>query len=87
MCLKRKFLKFVIIDEPALDVTPILQKNYTVDQMFKTAEDFFVSIGWPKLPHSFWKKSLFVEPKDRNVTCHASAWDLSVIRNGSKDVR
>ena len=81
------FLKFVIIDEPALDVTPILQKKLTVEQMFKTAEDFFLSIGWPKLPHLFWKRSLFKEPKDRNVTCHASAWDFSVVRNGSEDVR
>jgi peptidyl-dipeptidase A len=46
--------------------------------MTKVAEDFYVSLGMPKLPDSFWKKSLLVEPRDRAVVCHASAWDMNL---------
>ncbi|XP_066914315.1 angiotensin-converting enzyme-like [Clytia hemisphaerica] len=68
-------------NEPKLDITPALQKDYDVDKMFKTAEEFFTSIGWQKLPKQFWTKSMLVKPEGRNVTCHASAWDFGV-RNG-----
>lgn len=51
--------------------------------MAKTAEDFYTSIGFPSLPESFWKKSMLTRPRDRDVVCHASAWDLD--QNG--DVR
>ena len=49
------------------------------------AESFFISIGFDRLPESFWKRSLIVKPRDpnRNLVCHASAWDMF---NGS-DVR
>jgi peptidyl-dipeptidase A len=51
--------------------------------MAKRAEDFYMSIGFPPLPASFWKKSMLTRPRDRDVVCHASAWDLD--QNG--DVR
>ncbi len=55
-----------------------------VTGVFKKAEDFFTSIGWEKLPDSFWTKSMLEKPKDgRNVVCHASAWDFAI----NKDVR
>lgn len=44
--------------------------------MAKRAEDFYTSIGFPALPESFWKKSMLTRPRDRDVVCHASAWDL-----------
>lgn len=47
-------------------------------KMAKTAEDFYVSLGFPKLPESFWSKSLLVQPRDRDVVCHASAWDMDM---------
>jgi peptidyl-dipeptidase A len=47
-------------------------------KMARTAEDFYVSIGFPKLPDSFWKHSLLVQPRDRDVVCHASAWDMNL---------
>lgn len=74
-------------DEPTIDVTPKLKENYTVNTMFKMAESFFMSLGWPKLPDKFWTHSLFVQPKDRKVECHASAWDFSATDNGQPDVR
>jgi peptidyl-dipeptidase A len=46
--------------------------------MTRVAEDFYVSLGFPKLPDSFWQKSLFVQPRDRDVVCHASAWDMNL---------
>ncbi len=51
--------------------------------MTRLAEDFYVSLDMPKLPDSFWTKSQLVQPRDRDVVCHASAWDM----NFSGDVR
>jgi peptidyl-dipeptidase A len=44
--------------------------------MVKYAENFFVSMGFPALPPTFWERSLFTKPADRDVVCHASAWDI-----------
>ena len=55
----------------------------TAKQMFKRSEDFYTSLGLKKLPDSFWEKTQFIKPRDRDVVCHASAWDLDM--NG--DVR
>ena len=38
------------------------------------AERFYTSIGFDPLPASFWERSLFVRPRDRDVVCHPSAW-------------
>jgi len=62
----------------AIDVTKRLAvKGYDEKAMVRTAENFFTSLGFEPLPDSFWTKSLFTKPKDRDVQCHASAWDLS----------
>ena len=47
-------------------------------KMTRVAEDFYVSLGMPKLPESFWQKSLLTRPRDRDVVCHASAWDMNM---------
>ena len=44
--------------------------------MVRTAERFFTSLGFEPLPKTFWERSLFVKPRDRDVVCHASAWDI-----------
>jgi peptidyl-dipeptidase A len=65
-------------DTPAIDITERLAvKGYDEKAMVRTAEAFFTSLGFAPLPDSFWKKSLFTKPRDREVQCHASAWDLS----------
>jgi len=65
-------------ETPAIDVTKRLAvKQYNEIEMVRTAENFFKSLGFEALPDSFWEKSLFVKPRDRDVQCHASAWDLS----------
>ena len=59
---------------PGYDVTKLLEAK-KVDQvgMFHIAENFFTSLGLQKLPETFWKRSLMVKPRDREVVCHASA--------------
>jgi peptidyl-dipeptidase A len=47
-------------------------------KMTKVAEDFYVSLGMQKLPESFWQKSMLTRPRDRDVVCHASAWDMNM---------
>jgi peptidyl-dipeptidase A len=47
-------------------------------RMTRIAEDFYISLGMPKLPDSFWQKSLLTRPRDRDVVCHASAWDMNM---------
>ena len=65
------------------DVTKTLQeKNFNVQKMFSLAEDFFTSLGLYKMPTSFWNNSVLVKPKNKDMVCHASAWDIS-----STDVR
>ena len=37
-------------------------------------ERFYTSIGFEPLPTTFWERSLFVRPRDREAVCHPSAW-------------
>lgn len=46
--------------------------------MVRAGERFYTSIGFEPLPKTFWERSLFVRPKDRDVVCHASAWDIDL---------
>jgi peptidyl-dipeptidase A len=51
-------------------------KNVGPVDMVRVAERFFTSLGLEPLPKTFWERSLFVKPRDRDVVCHASAWDI-----------
>ena len=65
-------------ETPAIDLTKRLAvKGYDEKAMVRTAETFFKSLGFDSLPDTFWTRSLFTKPRDRDVQCHASAWDLS----------
>ena len=44
--------------------------------MVRIGERFFTSLGFEPLPQTFWERSLFVKPRDREVVCHASAWNI-----------
>jgi peptidyl-dipeptidase A len=48
-------------------------------EMARIAERFFTSLGFDPLPKTFYERSLFVKPKDREVVCHASAWDINSV--------
>ena len=59
------------------DVTAALvAKKYDSQKMVKQAENFFVSLGFEPLPTTFWTRSMFTRPRDREVICHASASDF-----------
>lgn len=63
--------------KPSVDVTPtMVTKNMTALDMFKVSEEFFTSLGLKAMPDEFWKYSLIEKPKDREIICHASAWDF-----------
>ncbi len=63
--------------DPGFDLTEILKKRNTDDrQMVKYGEQFFTSLGFKPLPKTFWERSQFSKPRDREVVCHASAWDI-----------
>lgn len=64
--------------EASLDVTKALKdKGITEDKLAHMGEDFFVNLGLQKLPDTFWTRSMLRKPKDREVVCHASAWDVT----------
>jgi peptidyl-dipeptidase A len=63
--------------EPGIDLTAILkERDYTPEDMIRAGEGFFTSLGFEPLPQTFWERSLITEPRDRDVDCHASAWDV-----------
>jgi peptidyl-dipeptidase A len=47
----------------------------------KTGENFFSSLGFAPLPETFWERSMITKPADREVVCHASAWDVDNIED------
>jgi peptidyl-dipeptidase A len=66
------------------DLTQILKaRNTDAKQMVRYGEGFFTSLGFDQLPATFWERSLLIKPADREVVCHASAWDIDY----EKDVR
>ncbi|SEI89861.1 peptidyl-dipeptidase A [Sphingomonas sp. OV641] len=59
------------------DIGDLLKaKQYDPVKMVKTGEGFYSSLGFAPLPETFWKRSQIVKPQDREVICHASAWDV-----------
>ena len=61
----------------AYDLSKILKvKKIDELEMVRYGERFFSSLGFAPLPKTFWQRSLFVKPGDREVVCHASAWDV-----------
>jgi peptidyl-dipeptidase A len=66
------------------DLTALLKaRNVDAKGMAKYGEGFFTSLGFAPLPDTFWERSLFTKPRDRDVVCHASAWDV----DSDQDVR
>jgi len=49
--------------------------------MVHYGENFFTSLGFPALPKTFWERSQFVHPRDSEVVCHASAWDIDSVND------
>jgi peptidyl-dipeptidase A len=64
------------------DLTELLVSNkYTPEKIVRTGESFFTSLGFQPLPESFWTRSMITAPRDREVVCHASAWDVDNVED------
>jgi peptidyl-dipeptidase A len=63
--------------------TELKRQKYDAVRMTRQAESFYTSLGMPSLPDSFWERSMLTRPRDREVVCHASAWQM----DGGEDVR
>ncbi|MFZ5728092.1 MAG: M2 family metallopeptidase [Pseudomonadota bacterium] len=61
----------------------LVKANYDPTKMVKTGEAFYSSLGFAPLPQTFWERSQITRPQDREVVCHASAWNL----DGKDDIR
>jgi peptidyl-dipeptidase A len=62
------------------DLSEILKaKKIDPLAMVHFGERFFMSLGFAPLPQTFWERSMFVKPQDRDVVCHASAWDIDYV--------
>ncbi len=71
-------------DAVSLDVTrTLVERDMSPQDMVRSAESFYVSMGLDPLPETFWERSQFTKPRDREVQCHASAWGL----NRGQDLR
>jgi len=68
--------------DPGYDLTKILEAKKTdAKEMVRYGERFFTSLGFDPLPPTFWERSLFTKPRDREVVCHASAWDVDNVND------
>ena len=57
--------------------TLLAAQKWDAGRMAHSAESFYTSLGFPQLPRTFWERSMLTRPRDREVVCHASAWDLA----------
>ncbi len=63
--------------DPGFDLTKVLKaRKFDEEKMVKTGEGFYTSLGFAPLPETFWQRSMIRRPRDREVVCHASAWDV-----------
>jgi peptidyl-dipeptidase A len=68
--------------DPGFSLTDILEKRkMPALDMVRAGERFYTSLGFAPLPKTFFERSLFVRPKDRDVVCHASAWDIDFVED------
>jgi peptidyl-dipeptidase A len=68
--------------KPVFSLTEILKaRKIEPLEMVRTGERFFTSLGFEPLPSTFWERSLFVKPRDREVVCHASAWSIDSVND------
>jgi len=70
------------VGDVGYDLTALLvARKYDPLKMVKAGEGFYTSLGLPALPDTFWQRSMFTKPADREVVCHASAWDIDNVND------
>jgi peptidyl-dipeptidase A len=68
--------------DPGYSLSDILRRRRVgATEMVRMGERFYTSLGLAPLPDTFWQRSLFVKPADREVVCHASAWDIDLVED------
>lgn len=69
-----------LVTVQGVDLDSIIKaRNYNREWVVTAAEDYYVSMGFPKLPKIFWEKSdLYPAPADATYSKnnHASAWHM-----------
>jgi peptidyl-dipeptidase A len=69
-------------DGNSYDLNQLIEKSVADEEaMVKIGEAFFSSLGFEQLPETFWQRSQFVRPRDREVICHASAWNIDAVND------
>ncbi len=61
----------------------LVAHGYDAVKMVHAADNWYQSIGFAPEPKTFWERSQITRPRDRDVICHASAWDI----DGKDDIR
>ncbi|XP_037279288.2 angiotensin-converting enzyme-like isoform X2 [Rhipicephalus microplus] len=65
------------MEDKPLDISKtMVEEKWDAQKMFHAAEDFFTSLGLDNMTSEFWSKSILTKPKDREIQCHASAWNM-----------
>lgn len=54
----------------------LVSHGYDPVKMVHVADNWYQSIGFAPEPATFWERSQITRPRDRDVICHASAWDV-----------
>jgi peptidyl-dipeptidase A len=68
--------------QSSYDMTELLvEAGYDAERMVRTGERFYTSLGLAPLPATFWERSQITRPRDREVVCHASAWDVDNVED------
>jgi peptidyl-dipeptidase A len=68
--------------DPGYSLTDILTRRQTpAVEMVKMGERFYSSLGLAPMPDTFWQRSMFTKPQDRDVVCHASAWNIDYLED------
>jgi len=64
-------------NKTSVDLTEQMKlQGYTPGKMFEVSDEFFTSLGLISMPDAFWEKSVIEKPADKDMVCHASAWDF-----------
>jgi peptidyl-dipeptidase A len=70
-------MPFPSVRQESADAALVAQ-HWDAVRMAKSAESAYVSLGFQSLPATFWQRSMLTRPRDREVVCHASAWDIDM---------